>query len=518
VSGGIVVGSRIRRGVFWSATNSFVLRAAQFGMGVVIARIVSPHDFGVFVVALTIYAVVINVSEVGVGAAVIREVERSKQIAPTVASIALASSALLAVLMVAGSPWLASALGSSAATSSIQVLALTVVLAGVGAVPAALMNREYMQKEQFYADVGLFISANGVLVLLALSGAGPLALAWSRVAGQLVSTCLLVYLAPERYWPRFDPKEAKALLRFGLPLAGGNLIYFAISNLDFIIVGRLKGALQLGYYNLAFNISSWPVSVFSSVLNSVTLPTLARVRNSKSELRRHLMAGMSALSAAAFPVTALCVALAHPLIQAVYGPQWAPAANALIVLALFGSVRLVMWLLSDVMVALGDTQTLFRLNLVWFVVLAPAIYFGVHRWGIVGAGLGQTAVAAVVILPSFLFVVRWKLECSVMDVLRAGGYPVMAALAAGVAARLVVDRIDSPWPALMTGAAIGLAVYAGLLIGWLRRLIATLRSLYGTRQPGSVEPEIAGVLIAGHPAVPPALSARTPSDVNPEVV
>ncbi|HET6868470.1 MAG TPA: oligosaccharide flippase family protein [Solirubrobacteraceae bacterium] len=102
--------SRVGRGVAWSALNSSVLRVGQFFIAIVTARLVSPAEFGVFVVALTVFSIVVNVSEVGVSAAIIREPDRTRQIAPTVSTIAIVTSALLAVMMAIAAPALAHAL------------------------------------------------------------------------------------------------------------------------------------------------------------------------------------------------------------------------------------------------------------------------------------------------------------------------------------------------------------------------------------------------------------------------
>ncbi|HEY7174019.1 MAG TPA: oligosaccharide flippase family protein [Micromonosporaceae bacterium] len=476
---GAPLAGRVGRAVAWSALSTWVLRLGQFLMGIVIARLVAPHEFGVFVVALTVYTIVINVSEVGVSAALVREVHRSREIAPTVATIALTTSALLTTLMVVVASPVSTALGSSAATSSVQVLSLTVLLAGAGAVPSALMTRDFRQKRMFAINAAFFVSSNALLVVLAMGGGGALALAWSRVAGQVVSTALLLYFSPERYWPGFNRREAKHLLRFGLPLAGANLINLALANLDFIVIGRLRGALRLGYYNLAYNISGWPVSVFSAVLTSVTLPTLARVREVQAELLAHLRAGLSALAAAAFPVSALSIALAPSLVDTVYGQRWGPAAVALMALSAFGAIRVVIALLADLLVALGFTQRLFLIQVVWLAALVPAMIFGVSRWGIVGAGIANTAVGLLVVLPCYLVIIRRSARLPLGWLVGSSVPPLAAASVAGVVARVVADRIPSAPLALIVGAVCGISCYVVVLFGWLRRTIRTLRRLYG---------------------------------------
>ena len=109
------LGRLIGRGAAWSGLNAVVLRLGSFVMGIVVARILDPTDFGIFAVALTVYGIVVNLSELGVSAALIREPKDVDELAPTVFTIALGSSSLLGLAMFVTAPMLAEMLGSAAA-------------------------------------------------------------------------------------------------------------------------------------------------------------------------------------------------------------------------------------------------------------------------------------------------------------------------------------------------------------------------------------------------------------------
>jgi lipopolysaccharide exporter len=481
------LGRKLSHGVLWSGLNTAILRLGQFVISIILARLISPHEFGVFVVALTLYLIVINISELGVSTALVREVDNADRIAPTVSTIAIVSSAALAVVMYTSAPVLAAALGAADATDAVRVLAIPLLLAGLSAVPAALLTRDFRQDRRFAADMSNFVVANATLLVLALDGHGVMALAWSRVAGQVVSTILLIVFAPRRYPPGFDVREARRLLRFGGPLAGANLVGFTLVNIDFMAVGRLTGPLQLGYYNLAFTVASWPPSVFSTILQSATMPALARVRGGVSEVARHVNAGVAALCAVAFPVTAVCAVLAHPLVTVVYGTTWAPAAPILVVLALFGSVRVVLLLFSDVLVVLDRTQQLLHLQVLWLCVLAPAMFLAVHAGGAVGAGVAQVLVAVVVVVPAYLVILVRHVGLPLRVLVRPAGWPLAAAAVASAVAYLVADRLASPWAKLVAAAGCFAVVYVLVLGRWLLHLKRELNGLYG-RPDESADP------------------------------
>jgi PST family polysaccharide transporter len=461
-----------------------VLRLSQFLVGVLVARLVSPHEYGVFVVALTVYIIVNSFSDVGVTAAVVRERDRVDQIAPTVSAIAMGTSGLLALAMIGLAPYLASGLGAPSATTAVRVIAISVALTGVSATSAALLTRDFRQKERFIGDATMFLVSSTVLIIMAVAGSGVMALAWSRVVGQLASSIVVIVLAPKWYWPKFHRREARQLLKFGLPLSGSGFVWFSIDNIDFMVVGRVLGAVSLGYYNLAYNISSWPVSVFRNIVNNVSIPTLSRVRDSPERLSANLAVSLSALAAVSFPVSALCLGVADPLVDAVYGSRWGPAAGALAILVTFGSVRGIVALFCDVFVAVGLTRMLLIQQLIWLAVLLPAMIGGVMLDGIRGAAWAHLFVATIVLVPMYLYSMQRYIGPSAVRNLRAMTPPLLAAIPAAVVAHLVSGRIGNPWAALTLGALAGLIVYLALLGLWLVRLAADLRALYG-RSGGS---------------------------------
>jgi lipopolysaccharide exporter len=479
------LGKMLARAAFWSAANTALLRLGQLAISIVIARLVAPDEFGVFVVALTVYQIVISFSEFGVSTALVREVDNGDRIGPTVATIAIASSSALALLMFLSAPWISSALGAPAAADAVRVLAIPLLLAGPTAVPAALLARDFQQGRKMITDVTSFVVANGLLLVLAINGHGVMALAWSRVAGQVASAVLIFIVSTHNYRPGWNPAEARRLLRFGMPLAGANIAGFTLANVDFMVVGRLAGSTQLGYYNLAFTVSSWPPNIFTVILYSVTLPALARVKGGISEITRHVTAAQSALCAASFPVTTACVVLAQPLVTFVYGERWAPAAGILAVLAIFGSIRVIISLFSDVLVALDKTKRLFHLQLVWLAVLTPAMIAGV-AWGDgIGAGVAQVAVALLVVAPIYLVVLVRSAGLPLAPLVRPAVLPLLAAVVAGVAAHFAAAAVGGALLKLGVGLLVLLVVYLLVLGRWLHRLVKELGALYGRKR----EPE-----------------------------
>jgi len=446
-------------------------------IGIIAARLMVPEDFGIFAVTLVVYSIVVNVSDLGVGSALIQTEEDIDKSAPTAVTLSIVTASLLGIGMFFAAPLAASVLGAPGATLPIQVMSSVVFIAGLSAVPSALLTRYFRQDLRFRADIAAFIVGNTVLIVLAAMGWGAMALALSRVAVQVVTVVVLLIVGP-RYKPGFDPGTARGLIRFGMPLVGAQLLGFTIGSMDAIVLGRALGSTKLGVYTLANNIASWPMSLSSFVVVNVGLPMLSRVAASREELERYLANAIKALSGVFLFVTAMCISLAYPLIYFVYGTQWVAAAPVLGVLAAYGSLRVILFLFNDVLIAVGSTRALMWVQVVWLLTLTAAMVVGVNAAGLIGVAFAQVGIVVLIVIPLELLIMRRLAGVRPSVVLRGLLHPTIAAVLAGLAAWAVALYIPVPGWALLAGGTVGALVYASALFRWFRRLISEIRTLY----------------------------------------
>ena len=253
----------------WSFTNSVVAKLGTVGVGIMLARLLGPHSFGTYAVASVALNVLSNFNDLGVGLAIVCWPGEPREIAPTVATISVITSAGLYAGCFFGAPAYAAAMGAPSATGVVRALSLIVVIDGFSIVPAGLLQRSFHQGQRMIADQVNIWLGTSVTAALALVGFGPMSLALGRLVGCLAAVILLVRFSPEPLRFGFSRRQARALLRFGLPLAGSGVIAFAIANLDQLVVGRLLGVTALGYFVLAANLSNWPAAAFSEPISRV---------------------------------------------------------------------------------------------------------------------------------------------------------------------------------------------------------------------------------------------------------
>ena len=460
------LGRQVRSAFTWSVLGLLVSRVGTLVSGIILARVLAPEDYGVFAVAQVVLLLIINLNDLGLEQSLVRWPGNIDGVAPTAKTVILASSIVQFVVMFLLAPRLAVAMNTPEATGIIQLLAFTVVINGLFAVPSGLLTRRFRQDTRTVADTAGLAVTIGVTLALALAGWGVWSLAWGRLIGNTVNGVMHVWFARPGYGYGWNPVVAKELVAQGLPLASATILSVVVLNTDTLVVGRILGPVELGFYTMAFNLSSWPVSVFAVAVWRVSVPAFARLQHDGERLREAFLRSFGLLMAVTLPVCIMLSALALPAIRWVYGEKWAPAAAALVVLAPLGALRVALHLMTDLLVAVGRSRASFVLQGIWLAVLVPALVVGVRVGGTSGAAWAHVVVAAAVMVPLHL---RATLPHGIgfIALVRAAARPLVGAVAAAVVAvmvsRITLDVFSHDLVTLAVAGSAGTIVFAAIV-------------------------------------------------------
>lgn len=478
--------AKASRAFGWIFASTLLTRFGTFAIGVMLARLLGPHAFGMYAVALVALNAMQTFNELGVSLAIVRWESDPDEIIPTVTVISVLVSLVTYAACFFIAPAYAAAMGAPAATNIVRVLALAILIDGFANTPSGLLQRHFRQRQQVIAlQVGGWLGT-GVTVALAWSGHGAMSLAVGQVIGALIVVILLVTFAPQSLHLGFDRAKALALLRFGLPLAGSNFVTFGVTSVDQLVVGHVLGPVTLGFYVLALNLASWPINMFSQPVASVAPAVFSRLQPDRAAMRKTFVTVAGLLGAVALPACLVIGGSARPLISFVYGPRWLPAAQPLLWLALLGAMRIFFLLAYDYLVVLGRSRFLLLVQILWLATLIPALITGARADGIYGAALAEAAVATFAVLPCYLGGLR-----RVGIRLRAlGGHlwlPSTGAVVAGLVAVASAKAIPNTFSALAVSGAATLAII-GLLAYRMRRVFAMLRQATSEPRENAASP------------------------------
>lgn len=465
--------ARATNALVWSFLNTAISRFGTLGIGIVLARVLGPEEFGTYAVALVALSAVLTFNDLGVSLAVVRWTGDPREIAPTVTTVATLCGTALFALSWIGAPYYTAAMGQPEATSVVRLLAFNIVIGGIVATPATLMQRLFQQKKRLVIDQVNVWTGAILSVLLAVNGMGAMSLAVGKLAGTVLSGVLFVVLSPIPVRFGLVRSQVRPLLAFGLPIAGAGTVAFAVGYVDQLIVGRQLGAVQLGFYVLAFNLANWPVSLFSQPLRTVAPAVFSRLQHDPPAQREAFVSVIGILGAVTLPLCLILAGAAQPIVDLVYGDEWGPAGPVLFWLGILAAFRILFELCYDYLVITGMTRSLFGVQLIWIVLLVPALLVGAS-FGLPEVALAEAAVAGLLIFPVYLVLLR-RAELRVWSVIRKAFLNLLVGGCAGAVAYLVSERLSSDLAAIGISGFVGLAAVAALLfrerhtVGRLRR-------------------------------------------------
>lgn len=462
------------RGFGWSAGANIALRLGNFCVGVLMARLLAPEQFGIFAVALTVWTLLGTLAEFGFGTDLVRASAPLKR-AAAVGTLGLISCGLISLSMALLAPLLAVAFDTPEATPVVRLMAVALAIFGLSIVPAALLQREYRQGRIFAVNGMALILSTAVMIPLGVAGLGPYALALGQIATQ-VATVIGLHVAA-RYRPRFgwNSSIAAESFRFCAPLAGANLLSWVLMSVDNLIVARTLTAVDLGLYALAFNVSSWPMNALGQAVRVIALPSFARHESAASP-GATLEKVIKPLWPVALVIGVLLATGARPGIEILYGRGWSGASVPLVGLGLFGAIRIIFDLIATFLIAIGHTREVLVVQIVWLVAMVPLMYLGVRWFGLAGAGVAHIVVALAITLPAYIYFLR-RASVRVRQILRGAIIPTIAILPLAAASWFVCSHISSPWLAIAAASGMAIVLYALPMSPWWLRSVKSLRAI-----------------------------------------
>lgn len=374
------------RGFAWTSGVKWTTQVLTWASTLVVVRLLTPEDYGIVGMAALFLGLVYMASEFGFGYAVIvlRDLTRQQISQLHGASLLFGSAAFLLTLLAAqpiGLFFDAPKLPAVIAVSGVNFL-----LSAVRPIPQGLLQKDLRFRLLAMMEGGRALLTAAVTILLAVNGFGYWALVLGGVVGNAVET---VWTAASR-WVRVEvPRVAviRKALALGGDVTGARFAWYAYSNADFLIVGKLMGQGPLGVYTVAWTLASLPVEKLTALIGRVAGPVYAATRDDPAQLRRYLLRLTEAVALVVFPAAVGLALVAAEFVPLVIGDQWQAGVLPLQILCLSVLVRSIDPLLNTLIFVLEETRFAVKLG-VTIAVLLPLSFLVGSRWGLAGVALG----------------------------------------------------------------------------------------------------------------------------------
>ena len=457
------LGRRVSRGLGWSFLGQIVARFGTFASGIILARLLGPIDFGEVAAALVVVNVLLTVNELGVIPAIVRWRGDIEHATSTATTIALVTSVLMYGVAFFIAPAVAHLTLTPGSTSVIRIMALTVLVDGIVAVPLALLHRGLRTVPLMIGEVAGMVAYVAVAVGLATLGGEAESVAWGRVVGAVVTAAILIGVSPWPSRPAFDLRIARRLVHFGIPLALSAALFEGVMNVDYLIVGRELAGASLGVYLLAFNLSNWPVSIVGGAMGRVSFAGYSALRHDRDRFVRGFIHSIAVAVSVTVPLVLILAVLAPEVVSVVYGSVWGDAAAPVRWLLLLGGLRVLLQLAMEAIAVVGRTMSVLFITLVWLLALPLVLDYGAEHGGLSGVGMAHVVVALGVACPLFALELR-RIGVPLNELARVAVRPTLAAAGALVAMLALGSFVGGSLTRAVVLATAGGLVYLALLV------------------------------------------------------
>jgi O-antigen/teichoic acid export membrane protein len=370
------------RGIAWVGAARWSTQALTWIATLIIARLLSPSDYGIFSMALLYLGFLSLVTEFGLGAAIVTIRNLSGRQISQLNTVSIFLGVAGFALTVAAAFPLGHFFHSPELPAVLIVMALGFVISSFQSVPSALLQKELRFKLISIIELAKTTSTALVMLPLAFWGARY----WTLVAGALVGSLIATVLTLARKRHGFampDFAELGQAIRYSWQVLIARIGWYSYSNSDFLVAGRVLGPIVLGYYTLAWNLATMPIDKITTLVSSVTPGIYSAAQEDFSALKRYLLKPTEVLSLVLFPVMAGLALVSKDAVLILLGSKWESAIIPLQLLSIYACIRSVMPLFAQILMVTGDSKYVMWTN-VTSALLFPVAFLVGSRWGALG--------------------------------------------------------------------------------------------------------------------------------------
>ena len=405
-------------GLSWSFIDNFINKAITFVVGIILARLISPSEFGV--IGYTTFFVVISSSFIdgGFGAALIRKKDCTLVDCSTVFYYNLAISVLFYILLFFLAPLAELFFDVPGFTSILRVAGLTLVIGALASVQGILLSKRIDFKTKTKISLYSNIPVGIITIIMAYNGFGVWALVWRVVLGQIITSALLWFFNDWRPIMVFSIKSFKELFGFGYKIALSSLLDSIYHNILYPIIGKNFSQATLGQYTRAENF----VSIFSSTLTDniqrVSFPVLSSIQDDQEKLKL----GYRKMIKSTMLITFVCMlglaAIAKPLVLILIGEQWLTCVAYLQLMCFAYMLYPLHAMNLNIIMVKGRSDLFFKLEVIKKLLYIPIIFIGIYM-GIIALLIGEIIFSFIAYLFNSYYsanIIRYPTKEQIMDI------------------------------------------------------------------------------------------------------
>lgn len=481
---------KVAKGVIWTLLEQASAQVVNFGLGIVLARLLPPSAHGSVAMVMVFVSIATVMSSAGFGQALVQKKDADKADFNAVFHVSLAVSLALAALLCLAAPAVAGFYGMPELCPVLRCLSANVPITAVGSVLNASLSRQMRFDLIFRVSLAVSLTSAAVGTALAFGGFGVWAIVWSSVCSSVVGLAVRWWLLRWRPSPQIAWSRLRPLWAYGWKLLARQLLGAFSGNLYAFLIGRFYTPAELAFVNKGRSLPEMFANTMSAALVEPSFPALSRIQDDRERLREAASRLLMVSSVVILPSLAFLFAVVDKLVLALYGEAWLPCVPFVRLTCVSLMFMPLTGVCSIGMLAVGRSDVVLKLDVgntvLSLAVMVTCFPLGVLTW--VAAGVGVSVVYGVFV---YCAPCRRLFGYSRLTMLRDAA-PALALAGASALAAWAVGRcvVGTGFAALAGCLALQGAVAALVVAGiawFLRpRAVRELLEVLGPRLPRGV--------------------------------
>jgi O-antigen/teichoic acid export membrane protein len=391
------VRDRIAKSVFWMTWSRVALQGISFVSTIVVARLLSPSDYGLMALAGIWIGVIVLLAELGLGAAIVQFRDLDDRELNTCFWLTMSLAALGYGVLYLAAPLIAEWFGTPRLLTVLRVVGLGLPLVAFRVVPDALLRQRIQLDRVSRAEVAAGLLTIPVVVGMAWAGTGVWALVAGALATPLVQGAATFTLV--RWKPGFQVggRRVRDILDYSLAMLGSRVCWAVYEQADSFVLGKAAGDAVLGFYSMAKQLALLPVEKVSGMVNQLATPVMAELQADREGLRAAFLRAVRLVAWAAFPLCIGLMLVARDLVEVVLTEKWIRSVPVIQLLCIYALIRSVAVLMPPALMARYRARFLFAYTAGQLMIMPLAFWAGAVWWGAIGVALAWITVYPIVL-------------------------------------------------------------------------------------------------------------------------
>lgn len=375
------LGDNIFSGALWSLFERISTQLVQFVLGIFLARLLLPQDYGLLGLLLVFIVISQVFIDSGFTKALIQKKDRDEDDISTVFIFNLLISLVCYVILWFISPLIADFYEIPQLTILLKVLALSLILNALFIVPATLVTIELDFKLIAKVNLIAVLISGGAAVYLAYIGLGVWSLVWQTLLKSVVTGFLLWYFTKWKPSWKFSKASFKQLFSYGSKLLIGSLMNTTVSNVSSLFIAKIISAKELGFYTQGIQFTDLIFRTINAMVDKILLPSLSKIQDQKEVLISYTKKIIKIVTIFITPIFFILIVVAEPLIKVLLTDKWLPVVPIIQIFAVSRLITIICGINVNLLYVLGRTDLALKQQYykipIRLVLLLAALKFGI---------------------------------------------------------------------------------------------------------------------------------------------